>query len=93
MKRIGDVFEELSKSVPLFSEIKVRLIVSEWREIVGDLIARHTKVKKVENGVVYVLCDDPIWVAELSLQRRKIVEKLNKKAGENIFRDVVFRRG
>jgi len=57
------------------------------------LIAKHAKVKKVENGVVYVLCDDPIWMAELSLQKKKILEKLNKKAGENIFRDVVFRRG
>ena len=93
MKPIGKLFEELAGENPLFSELKTRMLLMDWIGLVGPVIARHTAVEKVENGIVHVVCDDSLRLTELSLQKDRILQILNEKAGRKIFRDMVFRRG
>ncbi|MCD6552320.1 DUF721 domain-containing protein [Thermotoga sp.] len=93
MKPFGKLFEELASENPLFSELKMRMLLMDWEGLVGPLIARHTAVEKVANGVIHVVCDDSLWLTELSFQKDKILHMLNEKAGKIVFRDMVFRRG
>lgn len=90
---LRQLFEELSIRQPLFFELKIKMLLSEWDKIVGPVIAKHTKVEKVENGTVYVVCDDSLWMAELSMQKDRLLRILNEKSGKELFKDIRFRRG
>ncbi|PLV58317.1 DUF721 domain-containing protein [Thermotoga sp. KOL6] len=93
MKPLGSLFEELANKQSFFLELKMRMILREWERLVGPLIARHVKIEKVENGVVHVVCDDSLWMTELSLQKDNLLRLLNEKAGKKLFKDMRFRRG
>lgn len=62
-----------------------------WNEAVGPEIARHTRVEKVRNGVVFVSTDHPVWSQELGLLKIKIIDQLNEKLGEPVVEDLRFR--
>ncbi|HAA82100.1 MAG: hypothetical protein JG779_161 [Thermotoga sp.] len=87
------LLDELSTRQPLFFELKIKMLLSEWDKIVGPVIARHTKVEKVENGTVYVVCDDSLWMTELSMQKDRLLKILNERSGRELFKDIRFRRG
>lgn len=62
-----------------------------WNEAVGAEIARHTRVEKVRNGVVFVSTDHPVWSQELGLLKVQIIDQLNEKLGEPVVEDIRFR--
>lgn len=63
---------------------KARLAEAEalgrWEGAVGDLIARHARAIRVQNGVLWVEVQNPIWKSELHYRKQQILAILNGKA-------------
>lgn len=77
--RIDDLFEELARRKKLFKEVYLRLMLEEWKEIVGEKISKHVLPKKVESNVLYVSYDDPLFANEFRMRSEEILKILNKK--------------
>ena len=90
-KSLKRVFEELITRQGWDLKIKENNIPDIWQEIVGDMIAKVTKVKKVENGKLYVETVSSTWRAELMLRREILIEKINEKIGSNIIKELIIR--
>ena len=93
--KLSEVIQKIQSGFPGFqkrwSEAQT---VSRWDEAVGSAIAKHTRVRKVENQVLWVEVDHPIWKKELHHRKRQILEVLNQKnvttsSGETI-KDLFF---
>ncbi|MGA2297226.1 MAG: DUF721 domain-containing protein, partial [FCB group bacterium] len=80
-KPLKRVFEELISRQGWDLKIKEHDIPDVWQEIVGDMIAKVTKVKKVEKGKLYIETVSSTWRAELMLRREMLIEKINDKIG------------
>lgn len=52
-----------------------------WDTAVGPVIAKHARAVRIQDGVLWVEVDHPIWRQELHLRRRQILENLNRPAG------------
>lgn len=61
-----------------------------WNEVVGDTVAKNTQPEKVEHGIIIVKVTSPTWRQELFFQKKEIVQKINKKIGKNVIRDIRF---
>lgn len=61
-----------------------------WNEVVGDAVAKNTQPEKVEHGIIIVKVTSPTWRQELFFQKKEIVQKINKKIGKNVIRDIRF---
>lgn len=50
-----------------------------WRDIVGERVARRTVPGKIEDGVLVVGVESPVWAQELSLLSEEVVGRLRRR--------------
>jgi len=79
MNSFKRLIDKLAKKSGVFSEIKVRLILDEWDDIIGSPLSNKTKPVALKGGVLYVLCEDPLWAQELRFYTKDILIKLKSK--------------
>lgn len=84
---IGEFFESNHMKGKL-TEIN---IINNWEKIVGKLIANNTTKMYFSKGKLYLHIESPPLRTELKYSRTKIVELVNKEAGEELIEDVVVR--
>ena len=73
-----DILKKVRGSYPAFSK---RLTEAEalgrWEAAVGPSIAKHTRAIRVQESVLWVEVDHPVWKSELHHRKRQILEILN----------------
>ena len=73
------ILSQIQKAYPLLSKrIKEAGAVSRWDKAVGPIIAKHARALRVQDGVLWVECDHPIWRSELHHRKRQILDILNE---------------
>ncbi|MCM0605819.1 MAG: DUF721 domain-containing protein [Xanthomonadaceae bacterium] len=72
-----DVLKNIAKHNKAFSRILVEsALMQSWDEIVGRGVAIHTEPSHIQDGVLWVRVDHPVWQAELHARRAQIYEKM-----------------
>tara|TARA_B100001250_G_scaffold346699_1_gene316646 strand:- start:302 stop:577 length:276 start_codon:yes stop_codon:yes gene_type:complete len=85
-KAIKNVVRESGIDKALKQESAVFL----WEEVVGKTVSAVTEAKKVENGVLLIKTQSSTWRQELYLQKKQIINKINKKIGSNAIKEIRF---
>lgn len=67
------------------------LIKQKWSEIVGDVIAKHTKSLYLKDGVLFINFDSAIVKNEFSYNKEKAISLINDKLGYRVITDLVAR--
>lgn len=88
---LSEILGESLKNLQIDGKIHETRIMEAWSEVVGPIISAHTGNKYVSRRVLYVQMDTPIIRNELQMMRQNLVEKLNKAAGADTIKDIVFR--
>ncbi|MFQ6132160.1 MAG: DciA family protein [Armatimonadota bacterium] len=78
---IARALDELLEASDLTARAREQLCGLVWAEAVGQAVARVTRVRRVRDGVGYVQCESPVWAQQLSLQQRRILQKLEALLG------------
>lgn len=68
------------------------LLSMHWREVVGKA-AKFCCPLKVQDDILFVACQAPVWAQELALQQEAILEKLNSKLKNASLKKIVCIRG
>lgn len=66
-------------------------LIDEWPEVMGEMIAGYTQNLYIRNQTLFVHITNPALRADLSMERKEIVRKLNEKVGSQVITDIVFR--
>ena len=66
-------------------------LIESWEEVMGKMIAKHTKDIVIRNKQLIVTLDSAALRNELSLAKTKIVKILNEKAGKVVITEVILR--
>lgn len=66
-------------------------LIDEWPEVMGEMIAGYTQNLYIRNQTLFVHMTNPALRADLSMERKEIVRKLNEKVGSQVITDIVFR--
>lgn len=75
VKRILDSI--LKQNPELRTRLRESVAVSGWEAAVGPQIAKHSRIFKVENGILFIEVDHPAWRTELHHRKLQILEKMN----------------
>lgn len=92
-EKLGDVLERVYAQRGMLSPIREHELAARWEEVVGEKLARRVQKVRVEGGILWLRADGPQWIAEVSLRKRQLLEKLNAlggKAGEKVLTDIRF---
>ncbi len=60
-----------------------------WYEIANHKVTQHTRPVSVKNDTLYVATSNAVWAQELSLQRRGLIVKINRRT-EKPIKDLHF---
>lgn len=88
---LGQVIRELLKTYNLTDKLTEVKLVNSWEAVVGKMIAKHTINLRVKKGKLFVKLDSAALTNELTYSKSRIIDMLNKEAGEKVIFDIVFR--
>lgn len=93
MQKFGEVLRELAKKNLFIKNLYVSTLSREhFEDVIGKPFNEHCKVVMFKDGVIYIECDDQLFVTELNFFREKIREKLNDRLGIYAIKKVVIRK-
>jgi predicted nucleic acid-binding Zn ribbon protein len=61
-----------------------------WADVVGEPAASRSRAVAFEGGRLIVEVDGPAWSAQLSYLKRDICERLNRRLGAGVVREIQF---
>lgn len=78
----------------LASRVQEAEVIGAWAEIVGPFLAANSHPSRLRDGVLYVNVLQPTVHFELErVWKKDIIQKLKKRLGATVVKDVKFRLG
>ena len=90
-KPLKDALKDFLDDFPHRKRLKRGMILSIWKQTVGERIADETENIHFEHGNLVVHVKNPAWRQEIHMKRFSIAKKLNDKVEEKIIKEIVVR--
>lgn len=87
------IAEALQKAFPSLEQMRAaqaRAVLKDWATIAGGDLGAHSKPEKYRDGTVIVHAEGSSWAQELQMQKHRILQKLNERAGDELFFEIRF---
>lgn len=59
-------------------------LVEAWPNLAGPLLAEHSVVRSVRDGVCTIVVDDPAWATELRYRCDEMLERAREACGSGV---------
>lgn len=87
----ASAIQDLVKRLGLSERIDEAEIAAEWKAIVGDFLAEHSKPARLQQGILVIQVVQPTIRFELERTwKKQIIAKLKERFGTSTIRDVKF---
>lgn len=73
--------EALARRLGLAGPSALAAVFGRWEDVVGPLLAAHTRPVSLTGGVLVVAVDEPGWATQLRFLADDVVARLNEHAG------------
>jgi len=90
-QQISKVIQAFLKESGLESKLKEVELINSWEEIVGTMISKRTKKIEIKNGEMIIYLQSSVVKNELMMLRESLRTSLNKKAGEEIIKEITLK--
>jgi hypothetical protein len=91
LEALGKVLPRLL-SLPGWRErLRAWEVLFDWEELVGEEVARRTWPLSFAHGRLTLGVADSAWASALRFEIPRLLELLNRRAGEPLFREIRFR--
>jgi|GEM_PF-147386 len=75
---IGGLLKRLDQEPAWRSNRPFLQLCQQWRAVVGEALAIHTRPVAVHQGVLWVAVSNPAWAQTLTFERSRLVAKINR---------------
>ena len=90
-QKLTDILKLIqAKNPALTQRIREAEAVSRWESVVGGQIAKHARAIKVQDGVLWVEVDHPVWRTELHHRKRQILDRMNQSVPSAPIQDLLL---
>ena len=90
MEQLKKVLKKAIKEAGFKKAIDQEGAVSVWKDVVGENISKVTKATGVDKGTLVVKTESATWRQELHMQKKEIINKINKKIGSIAIKEIRF---
>jgi hypothetical protein len=88
---LAEAVNDYIKEMNLGGKLSEVAVINSWEEIVGKAISSRTTKIFIKDHILYVHLSSSVVRNELLMLREALKEKLNKKAGSEVIKDIVLR--
>ncbi|HWY10890.1 MAG TPA: DUF721 domain-containing protein [Bacteroidia bacterium] len=89
--KVGDAINEFLKQEKLDVKISRFTVKNSWTEIVGEHIANNTLDISFNDTVLFLTLKSAALKQELSFNKQKIIDNINRFCGSKLISDIVFK--
>jgi len=65
--------------------------IGDWKDLVGEQVARYTIPKSLKNKVLIIVAHDSVWKHHLEQYKEVLAEKINAARPERIVEQIVIK--
>jgi predicted nucleic acid-binding Zn ribbon protein len=88
--QFNELFEDWIQAKGLSEKMLEAKIVTEWSDIVGEQIAKHTDNVNVKLPKIFLKIDVSTLKNYLFMEREMLVQKINEYIGKDAIEEIVF---
>ena len=88
---IGSIIKEWLRANGLEEKVQQKDVPNYWVEIVGEAVAKHAEIERIDKGKMFVKVTSAVWRNEIALRREDIRRKVNERFGAEIVKEIVVR--
>jgi len=88
---IAEAVSDYIKEMNIGTKLSEAGVINSWEETVGKAISSRTTKIYIKDHILYVHLSSSVVRNELLMLREALREKLNKKAGTEAIKEIVFR--
>ena len=88
---LGEVLQQWVKTMRMEPKVQEQRVIALWHEQMSPMISKYTHSIKVVKGVLYVQIESSPLRQELTHNREKIKQLINKELGIDYIQNVVIR--
>lgn len=92
-EQITGALRKILSSRGLESRLKEFRLFTDWREIVGPVIAIHAWPERIRGKKLTVIVDSSAWMQQLTMLKPELVAKVNARLGEGCVAAISLRLG
>ena len=89
MESIGSILNRLMNTTVWGMMIKLNLIKYKWSDVVGENLARVSKLDKIDGEKVIITVSSPVWASQIRYMENIILKKINWYLGSNVIKKVI----
>jgi len=90
-QKLGEVIKEYLQEANIEKKLKEVELINSWEEIVGKPVANRTEKISIKEGKLIVYLKSSVVRNELFMMREKLLEELNKRAGEKLIKEIILK--
>ncbi len=90
---VADLAPKIVAQCGMTNRVKLEDVLAAWEEIVGAFLFKLTRPDTIERGILTVRLMQPTAHHALSLEKAKILRRLQAKLPDAKIRDIRFRHG
>lgn len=95
MSRPGEIslkeaLDRLINAYKLKPKLNEAKLTERWEDIVGIMVARHTRNLYIKNNKLYIKLDSSVIRQEMMYSKTIILEKVNTELGGRYVDEIVF---
>jgi predicted nucleic acid-binding Zn ribbon protein len=77
--RFSDILKKIQAGNPVLAKrIQEAEALTRWEVAVGPAIAKHSRAIRIQDSVLWIEVDHPVWKTELHYRKRQILDLLNR---------------
>jgi predicted nucleic acid-binding Zn ribbon protein len=90
---IGDIVKSVFRKIESEKDITQEQIAVTWAQAAGEAGFRHSRPASLKRKVLTVQVDNPGWLQQLTLEKRRILKALQRALGKDRISEIHFKIG
>ena len=90
---VAELLAAAFRGTPAEHRLRELKIWQVWSSAVGEQIARRATPVAIRDGLLTVTVSAAPWMQQLTFLKKKIIDKINAAAGEDLVRDILLKAG
>ena len=88
--RVDEVLAGVLEKHGVQKQVRRIEVLELWPEIVGEQLARVTRVRGLDEDALFVEVRSSAWLMELSMMKEGFLERVNTRLSESPIEKIVF---
>lgn len=87
-RRINQALSEVAAELRLDDPDDVAAVMAAWSAAVGETVAAHVRPRRLQDGVLLVEVDAPVWATQLRYLEEDVIRRLARKVRPGVVKSI-----